>query len=95
MAVCLPVAAQTMSDDWQSVAKWRKTAAKAEALLDLPLVRRDHVTIDQWEDLRLDLTVQREEALILSERGTLKGRIAKAQLAELDSATPKGQSELT
>ena len=66
MAVCLPVAAQTMSDDWQSVAKWRKTAAKAEALLDLPLVRRDHVTIDQWEDLRLDLTVQREEALILS-----------------------------
>ncbi|MET0248323.1 MAG: mechanosensitive ion channel domain-containing protein, partial [Sphingobium sp.] len=84
-----------MPDDWRSVAEWRKTAAKAEALLDLPLVRRDRVTIDQWEDLRLDLTVQRELALIMSDRGTLKGRIARAQLAELDTATPKGQSEPT
>ncbi|MDF0541151.1 mechanosensitive ion channel [Sphingobium sp. H39-3-25] len=92
-AGCLPVAAQTMPDDWRSVAGWRKTANRAEALLDLPLARRDHVTIDQWEDLRLDLTVQREEALLLTQRGTLKGRIARAQLAQLDTATPKGQSE--
>jgi len=89
----LPLAAQTMLDDWRSVSQWQKTAMRAEALLDLPLVRRDHITIDQWEDLRLDLTVQREQALILSDRGTLKGRIARAQLADLDTATPKGQSE--
>ncbi|WP_404480553.1 mechanosensitive ion channel family protein [Novosphingobium sp. BL-52-GroH] len=93
-AGCLPVAAQTMPDDWRSVAEWRKTAGRAEALLDFPVARRNHVTIDQWEDLRLDLTVQREEALILSDQGTLKGRIAEAQLAELGTATPKGQSEL-
>lgn len=84
-----------MPDDWRSVSQWQKTATKAEALLDLPLARRGHITIDQWEDLRLDLTVQREEALILSDRGTLKGRIARAQLADLDSVTPKGQSEPT
>jgi small-conductance mechanosensitive channel len=84
-----------MPDDWRSVSQWQKTAKRAEALLDLPLARREHITIDQWEDLRLDLTVQREEALILSDRGTLKGRIARAQLADLDSATPKGQSEPT
>lgn len=89
----LPLAAQTVPDDWRSVSKWQKTATRAEALLDLPLVRRDRFTIDQWEDLRLDLTVQREEALILSDRGTLKGRIARAQLAGLDTATPKGQGE--
>ncbi|EIZ79653.1 mechanosensitive ion channel MscS [Novosphingobium sp. Rr 2-17] len=83
-----------MPDDWRSVAQWQKTASATEALLDLPLARRDLVTIDHWENLRLDLTLQREEALILSERGTLEGRIAKAQLTELEKATPKGQSEL-
>lgn len=82
-----------MPDDWRSVSQWQKTAMRAEALLDLPLARREHITIDQWEDLRLDLTVQREEALILTDRGTLQGRIAKAQLADLDTATQKGQSE--
>lgn len=91
----LPLAAQTVPDDWRSVSEWQKTATRAEALLDLPLIRRDHITIDQWEDLRLDLTVQREEALILKDRGTLQGRIARAQLADLDTATPKGQSEPT
>lgn len=93
LMLCGPAAAQTVPDDWRTIAGWRKTAMTAELLLDLPMVRRDRVTIDQWEELRLDLTVQREEAMALSDRGTLKGRIAKAQIAELD-ATPKGQSDV-
>ncbi|MEC3948065.1 mechanosensitive ion channel family protein [Sphingobium sp. HWE2-09] len=86
-------AAQTAPDDWRSINAWRKTAANAELLLDLPLARRDQVTEDSWENLRLDLTVHRELAMALAGRGTLKGRIAKAQLAELDADLPKGQSE--
>ncbi|AHE52545.1 hypothetical protein NX02_03960 [Sphingomonas sanxanigenens DSM 19645 = NX02] len=94
MAACWPAAAQTAPEDWKAITAWRKTAAHAEALLDLPLSRRDRVTIDQWEDLRLDLTVQREEAITLGHRGTLKGRIARAQLAQLDAGSAKGQLEL-
>lgn len=93
-AFCTPAAAQTSPDDWRAIGEWRKTAGTAEALVDLPLSRRDGVSEDRWEDLRLDLTVQRELALALIERGTLKGRIAKAQLAQLDAGATKGQSEL-
>lgn len=94
VAACSPAGAQTAPDDWKAVTEWRKTAARAEVLLDLPLSRRDRVTTDQWEDLRLDLTVQREEAMALGQRGTLKGRIARAQLAQLDEGSAKGQVEL-
>ncbi|TVV71030.1 mechanosensitive ion channel family protein [Sphingomonas solaris] len=89
-----PAAAQTTPDDWRTLGQWRATAARAEALLDLPLSRREHVTADQWEDLRLNLTVQRELALDLGQRGTLKGRIAQAQLAQLDDDTTKPQEAL-
>jgi small-conductance mechanosensitive channel len=93
-ALCSPAAAQAAPDDWRSIDQWRRTAGAAEVLLDLPLSRRDHVTEDRWENLRLDLTVQRELALDLSQRGTLKGRVAKAQLAELEANAPKGQGDL-
>ncbi|WP_159987323.1 MULTISPECIES: mechanosensitive ion channel family protein [unclassified Novosphingobium] len=56
-------------------------------MLELPRKRRDEITADRWEDLRLKLTVQREDALELVERGTLRGRITEAQMAELGEAS--------
>lgn len=68
-------------------------ADAAERVLNLSAAQRDQISQDRWENLRLDLTIQREQALSLIDRGTLQGRIAKAQLSELDGAVPRGQSE--
>lgn len=96
LAFALPSAiAQTAPDDGRAIDKWRQTSAMAEALLDLPLSHRARVTIDHWEDVRVDLTVQRELSNALAQRGTLKGRIARAQLAELEQGSTKGGSELS
>lgn len=91
--LCLGVAAvmgsavaQTTPDDQRLHAQWEQTAAQAEALLDLPIVRRNRVSPDQWEAIRLQLTVQREMARAMVERGTLKERIVAAQLEELSNA---------
>lgn len=85
--------AQSVSEDWTAVRGWQQTASEAEALLSLPNDRRDIVSADRWDELRLQLTVQREQALTLIDRGTLKGRIARAQLAELGDIIVKGQPE--
>lgn len=77
--------AQTSSDDQRLHAQWEQTASQAEALLDLPIVRRTRVSPDQWEAIRLQLTVQREMARAMLERGTLKERIIAAQLEELSN----------
>ncbi|WP_169795055.1 mechanosensitive ion channel domain-containing protein [Novosphingobium barchaimii] len=78
-----PAWSQGAPDDRTALSDWRRTAAGAEALLDLPLARREGVTADQWQDLRIKLTIQREEGLELVQRGTLRGRIVGAQIAEL------------
>ncbi|MEE4450588.1 mechanosensitive ion channel domain-containing protein [Novosphingobium resinovorum] len=75
-----------------TVQAWDKTAARAETLLQLPPQRRDRITSEQWEELRLQLTMQREQVLEQTSHATLGGRIAAAKLRELGAA-PKGQPE--
>lgn len=75
-----------------TVQAWDQTATRAETLLQLPLQRRDRITSEQWEELRLQLTVQREKALEQTLHATLGSRISAAKLKELGTA-PKGQPE--
>jgi small-conductance mechanosensitive channel len=70
--------------------EWLETAAKAERLLQLPATQRNRIAADDWEELRLDLTVQRELARKQAAQGSLRGRIIAAQLASMpDRPTSK------
>ncbi|WP_313438392.1 mechanosensitive ion channel domain-containing protein [Novosphingobium sp.] len=92
-AILLLIAWPAMAEVTDSTSQtWEATATRAETLLQLPPPRRDRITSEQWEELRLQLTLQREEALEQTSHGSLGSRIAAAQLKELGAAA-KGQPE--
>lgn len=74
-------------------AGWSRTAATAESWLKAYDSKKTAPTLDQWQDLRITLTVERELARGAADKGTLDTKILLAQLAGLGPKPATGATE--